>query len=184
MPAYCSNCNAQVADGAKKCPECGAEFEGEEQEELGHNEQIAQKIPTAYPPQEKSGAIIASALIFIGVGAFDAIFSLIELIRAANTEPGGFLYSRAFVLFFGTLFLAVGATRILLGYALWKSKKIGGIIGISLSALSAVLPFLGIPTSILFGIVTSSGSSIAYIAICAVLAIPAVAIPFGWNSLK
>ncbi len=34
MPAYCSNYNAQVADGAKKCPECGAEFEGEVQGKL------------------------------------------------------------------------------------------------------------------------------------------------------
>jgi hypothetical protein len=194
---YCPNCGETVLQGSNFCSNCGYK--------IGHlTIAVVSQIPKQSVPQptfpvtvkqEKSTSITAAAILFfifgiLGTGgslfliAGSIAFGILPLIGLGGIIPG----------FIGIAWFIIAIFTIVAGIELWRSRRIGGVIGMVSSMISigaimtfailAMYPFSGDPGIAAFArLILGSLFLTPVILLVALNLISIILLIIGWKSL-
>jgi hypothetical protein len=173
MPSYCSNYGEEIPDDTKKCPKCGAEFEGEEiAEKRPEIKAESAKTPetdgvSAYLPKkikkkplfERLWFLILTASIFVGFGILcliEGASSITEIADFINNPSAIFLDGGAVNGFFvfDVLVLLIAIIYIIFGIYFsipGKKGEIGYIVGGALAGLPLIFGTYDLISSLIEG---------------------------------
>lgn len=152
MPSYCSNCGDRIPDDAKKCQTCGAVFEGEEIMKTTP-ETYSDHVNSVPPAKTRNWAITVASLLFFGFGILVLIliaaflFDSIATAQSITSENSININLSQLIEIIFALFIITGAIQIIIGYLLWKNRKIGGTLGMAFCALFGLVAFFYQPAN-------------------------------------
>lgn len=152
---FCPKCGEALPEDTDYCPECG------------------QRVTTAEIFVAKRPGVITAAAIICGVLGALILFSTAGFLTKAALDPKvslATLFNPLTLSLLISLILILGGLYIIAGGLLWKSRRSGGIIGITLGALRIISSF------IIF-------SGLGFIGIIPDIAI-IVLIGVGWSKLR
>lgn len=173
MPEFCSNCNAQVPDGSKVCPECGVEFEGEVEgklqtmcercgSEVSENAAfcancgavfnqygtLTRKNESARPKGRVPGIVLGAALSYMIYGGVLVIVSIGMIVSDLIVlQDNAHLFFWGLGILIGGILLVPSILYLLCGLIILKNNfasKIGAVLGIIVSLAYMFLTILTI----------------------------------------
>jgi hypothetical protein len=195
---YCPRCGEVLSQGANYCPNCCYQLRHSAREVINTLPQSApEPQPTSYMAlrRERQASITAAAILFFLFGVLGTIgslyliggsvlFGLVPLFGLAGVVPG----------MTGIAWLLISIFNIVAGFELWRSRKIGGKIGIASMLVSigglvmmAFLPMLLIQDSHGIGTLALAilGSSLftPIILLVTLNLVSMILLIIGWRSL-